>query len=694
MDYSAFYLAAVMLGGLLRSTTSQVYRLVGNYSQEGRLEVLVNGVWGTVCDDSFNDIAARVACYSLNFGYFGQFEYNNYGPGTGQIWLDDVQCSGSERDISSCRHSGWGIHNCVHDEDVSISCYATLVPIDISRIASSQSSITIHWIQPGTANNYRMLVNNTLTPYVNYSGVGSSSVTATVYNLPTTRDSYCLSVKAVRGTVQTIETVAATLCNLRTVTTRLVGNHSQEGRLEVFNNGVWGTVCHDLFNDDAARVACYSLNYGYTGQFEYNNYGPGTGQIWLDSVQCTGSETDIANCPHNAWGFNDCAHSQDVSISCYATLVPTDIRWANSSSSSITVRWTQPGNVNNYRILVDNVETSYVRYSGFGSSSVTATVYNLLTASGNYCLSVTALRGTVQIIETAAATVCNLSTAPATPGDIIWVSSAEDSISIYCTQNGTVDSYKMKVDGVTTMNASYQVDDRFTVSATFNSLPIPGRTYCLSVIPIRFGIEGEASVSCNMRTVPAAPGFLNFVSSTEHLIIVQWTQRGNVDSYNVQIVQSDTFEVSYTGLGTPYVTATINNLPTAGISYCLRVFAVSGLFQSLTTETCDVWTKDTSTAAAADALLPFVIALGVVAAVFIIASTVLLIVTVKLWRNSKKIPTKRDTTTGHAQVADNCGSSGAVGGNSYIEMSERANAEIPPSTTAIYESVDDLWGHR
>jgi len=45
------------------------YRLAGSESEGlGRLEVQVNGVWGTVCDDIFTDDEAQVACYQLGFG--------------------------------------------------------------------------------------------------------------------------------------------------------------------------------------------------------------------------------------------------------------------------------------------------------------------------------------------------------------------------------------------------------------------------------------------------------------------------------------------------------------------------------------------------------------------------------------------------------------------------------------------------
>ena len=45
-----------------------------------------------------------------------------FGGGSGEIFLDDVRCSGLEERLENCSHRGIGVHNCEHDEDVGVTC--------------------------------------------------------------------------------------------------------------------------------------------------------------------------------------------------------------------------------------------------------------------------------------------------------------------------------------------------------------------------------------------------------------------------------------------------------------------------------------------------------------------------------------------------------------------------------------------
>ncbi len=46
----------------------------------------------------------------------------------GKIWLDNVQCSGSERSVSVCKSRGWGNSDCTHDEDAGVICKDERLP--------------------------------------------------------------------------------------------------------------------------------------------------------------------------------------------------------------------------------------------------------------------------------------------------------------------------------------------------------------------------------------------------------------------------------------------------------------------------------------------------------------------------------------------------------------------------------------
>ncbi len=90
---------------------------------EGRVEVCNNGVWGTVCDDSWDITDGNVVCRQLGYSMAASVTFvASFGQGTGDIWLDDVRCSGTEAALFDCSNNGIGVHNCAHSEDAGVVC--------------------------------------------------------------------------------------------------------------------------------------------------------------------------------------------------------------------------------------------------------------------------------------------------------------------------------------------------------------------------------------------------------------------------------------------------------------------------------------------------------------------------------------------------------------------------------------------
>ena len=73
-----------------------------------------------------------------------------------------------------------------------------------------------------------------------------------------------------------------------------VGTDSS-GRVEICNNNVWGTVCNDGWGTSETVIACRQLGRPFENAITLNgaDVPDGTGQIWLDDVECIGTEISL-----------------------------------------------------------------------------------------------------------------------------------------------------------------------------------------------------------------------------------------------------------------------------------------------------------------------------------------------------------------------------------------------------------------
>jgi cysteine-rich repeat protein len=110
-------------------TESDVRLVAGSARNSGRVEVLHNQVWGTVCDDFMESAGSvqtnflAVTCRQLGFTAASSALVTTAVPdGIDPIWLDDVMCGGSEGTLPLCPNRGWAVHNCSHFEDIGATC--------------------------------------------------------------------------------------------------------------------------------------------------------------------------------------------------------------------------------------------------------------------------------------------------------------------------------------------------------------------------------------------------------------------------------------------------------------------------------------------------------------------------------------------------------------------------------------------
>ncbi|XP_033754410.1 neurotrypsin-like [Pecten maximus] len=295
-------------------------RLVnGSTALEGRLEVYMNGDWGTVCDDMWDYVPenAHVVCRQL--GYSGgegrtNVGWSPYGAGSGSI--HKFGCGGRESRLVECDLIRGG--TCSHHEDVGVRCQphtdGTIRMVggptefegrlEIWRGLEWGNVCDIGWYPDnaqvvcrelaysgGTSvdgeSDYGRGRGPTWTDDIICNGDEDELVNCNFHSSPD-RDCSVTSVGAIVG----IQCTPYEEGQLRLVD----GPSKLEGRLEVYHNGQWGVVCNRRVDKDIATVVCRQL--GFSGGFHAgaNAYGYGHNPVWMDNVRCRGGEKKLTRC--------------------------------------------------------------------------------------------------------------------------------------------------------------------------------------------------------------------------------------------------------------------------------------------------------------------------------------------------------------------------------------------------------------
>ncbi|KAM4598238.1 scavenger receptor cysteine-rich domain-containing protein DMBT1-like, partial [Polymixia lowei] len=320
---------ATMVTGPSESASVRLVNGTGPCS--GRVEVYHRGQWGTVCDNSWDIIDAKVVCRQLGCGKALDVKYRAYfGEGSGDILMSGVTCSGSEETLLQCNHKRVGSIKCGHDEDAGVVCSGRVDVRVAAGFGRCSGRVEVYrddqwgtvcatdgyyWTAMMTGMFCEELGCGKAVKYKPMAFFGESSGKIAVTDVWCYGEDYfsdCLESSRKRHCDHTHE--AGVLCS----DLRLVNGTSHcSGRVEVCYDGQWGTVCGENWDLNDAEVTCRQMNCGRALSAKNSSYfGEGSGPIWMSGVQCSGLEESLTRCLHSDSAAHSCGHDDEAGVIC------------------------------------------------------------------------------------------------------------------------------------------------------------------------------------------------------------------------------------------------------------------------------------------------------------------------------------------------------------------------------------------